>query len=312
MSTHHSDKRENTLDRFKAMSVVLAVVETGSLSAASRKLGMPLPTVSRKLSELEQHLKARLLVRSTRRLALTDSGRAYVEAARRILEDVGNAERAAAGEFSAPRGELVIAAPIVFGRLHVLPVVTEFLKEYPEVDVRLVLGDRIIDLLEDHVDVALRIGELGDSRLVASRVGSTRRVVCGSPVYFTEHGTPKQPRELGAHRCIAFEGAAANEPWLFRVEGSAVAVPIRPRLVVNTAEAALDAALAGVGLARVLSYQADPAVRSGQLVTALMRFAPAAVPVNLVHAAQRLAPLKLRAFLDFAASRLRERLQGSR
>ena len=169
------------MDRLEAMSILVAVVETGSLSAAGRRLGVPLPTVSRKLSELEAHLNARLLIRSTRKLALTDAGAEYLEACRRILEQVGDAERAASGEFSVPRGELVVTAPIVFGRLHVLPVVNAFLARFPEIDVRLVLSDRNLHLIDDHIDVAVRIGALADSNMVATRVGSVRSVVCGSP-----------------------------------------------------------------------------------------------------------------------------------
>jgi DNA-binding transcriptional LysR family regulator len=169
------------MDRLESMATLLAAVEAGSLSGASRKLGMPLATVSRKVSELETHLRVRLLNRSSRRLTLTDAGRSYVAACKRILEDIGAAERAAAGEYSAPRGELIMTAPIVFGRLHVLPVVIAFLEAYPEIDVRLALADRVINLLEDHVDLALRIGELPDSSLVATRLGAIRRVVCASP-----------------------------------------------------------------------------------------------------------------------------------
>ena len=176
------------MDRLEAMAVFLAAVEGGSLSSAGRQLGMPLATVSRKLSDLETHLKARLLNRSTRQLTLTDAGRDYLAACKRILEDVGEAERTAAGEFSEPRGELVVTAPIVFGRLHVLPVIAEFLSAYPEVDVRLVQGDRVLHLLDEHVDLAVRIGELPDSRLTATRLGATRRVVCASPAYLSAHG----------------------------------------------------------------------------------------------------------------------------
>ena len=160
------------MDRLEAMSVLLAAVDAGSLSAASRKLGSPLATVSRKVLELEAHLKTRLLVRSSRRLALTDAGRSYVAACRRILEDVGEAERAATGEYSAPKGDLLITAPIVFGRLHVLPIVADFLKIYPDINARMLLADRVVNLAEEQVDVALRIGELPDSSLVSSKVGS--------------------------------------------------------------------------------------------------------------------------------------------
>src|SRR4029453_13957177 len=172
------------MDRLAAMTTLLAAVEGGSLSAASRKLGMPLATVSRKVSELEAHLRTRLLHRTSRRLTLTDAGEAYVAACKRILEDIGEAERAAAGEYMAPRGDLTVTAPIVFGRLHVLPVVIEFLKTYPDIDIRVALADRVVNLREDDIALAIRIGDLPDSSLVATRVGAIRRVVCGSPAYF--------------------------------------------------------------------------------------------------------------------------------
>ena len=189
------------MDRLEAMSLLVAVAEAGSLSAASRKLGVPLPTVSRKISDLEAHLNTRLLTRSTRKLALTDSGAAYVAAARRILDEVSEAERAASGEHAAPRGDLVITAPVVFGRLHVLPVIAEFLAQWPEINVRLVLADRNLHLIDDHIDIAVRIGALADSALVATQVGAVRSVVCGSPAYFAAHGVPKRPEDLaGADR----------------------------------------------------------------------------------------------------------------
>lgn len=296
------------MDRLEAMTIFLGVVEGGSLSAAGRKLGMPLATVSRKLSDLEAHLKARLLHRSTRGLSLTDAGRDYLAACKRILEDVTEAERAAAGEFAEPRGELVISAPIVFGRLHVLPVINEFLGAYPEVDVRLAQGDRIVHLLDEHVDLAVRVGELPDSRLTATRLGGTRRVVCASPAYLSAHGAPTTPTELSGHRCISFDAMNAPDGWRFRVDGAELSVPVRARLQVNTAEAAIDAALAGVGLARVLCYQIAAAQRDGQLQRVLREFEPAPAPISLVYGGGARLPLKLRAFLDFATPRLRERL----
>ena len=223
------------MDRLDAMTVFLAVVDAGSLSAAGRRLGMPLATVSRKLAELEAHLGARLVNRSTRRLELTDPGRDYEQACRRILDDVDGAERAVAGEYDTPRGELAITAPIVFGRLHVLPVLNEFLRANAAVDVRLALGDRIAHLLDEHVDVAVRIGTLPDSRLNAVPLGTLRAVVCASAAYLKAHGTPRTPADLAAHRCITFE-ATFPGPWRF-ADGAAF-TPERPRLVVNTAEAA--------------------------------------------------------------------------
>jgi DNA-binding transcriptional LysR family regulator len=297
-----------TMDRLESMSTLLAAVETGSLSAASRKLGMPLATVSRKVSDLEAHLRTRLLNRTSRRLTLTDAGRSYVAACKRILEDIGEAERAVAGEYAAPRGDLMITAPIVFGRLHVLPVTVEFLKTYPDIDVRIALADRVVNLQEDDIDLAIRIGELPDSSLVATRVGTIRRVVCGSPAYFAGHGTPKSPGELSKHHCITFDGLTSPHSWRFLTGKSAVSVPIHSRLIVNTAEAAIDAAITGLGMTCVLSYQAAAALQAGTLSLALEKFEPVPSPVSLVYAGQGLLPQKLRAFLDFASPRLKARL----
>jgi len=297
------------MNRLDAMKVLLAAVDAGSLSSAGRKLGMPLATVSRKVSDLEETLKTRLLIRSTRQLTLTESGRGYVAACRRILEDVNEAERAAAGEYSAPRGELVVTAPVVFGRLHVLPVVVEFLLAYPDVQVRLALGDRTVNLVEDHVDLALRIGPLPDSGLVATNLGSIRRIVCASPAYLAEAGIPQHPRALTAHRSVSFELLASGDSWRFRVGRDDLVVPIRPRLTVSTAEAAIDAAIAGLGLTCVLSYQVEPALRAGQLSLVLETFEPPPLPVHFLYTSQGRLPLKLRALLDFAAPRLRARLQ---
>jgi len=296
------------MDRLEAMALLVAAVEAGSLSAAARRLRVPLATVSRKVSDLESRLRTRLLVRSTRRIALTDAGQAYVQACKRILEEVAEAERAAAGEYRAPRGDLVITAPIVFGRLHVLPIIAEFLKTNGEIDVRLVLADSVINLIEERVDVAVRIGELPDSSLVALPVGSVRFVVCASPAYFAARGVPQTPDELRGHDCISFEAIISAEMWRF-VEGrSESVIPVRSRLVVNTAEAAIDAAVAGVGVTRALSYQVADELRAGALALVLREFEPSAWPVSLIYAGGRLLPLKVRAFLDFAAPRLKAAL----
>ncbi len=296
------------MDRLESMSTLVAAVEAGSLSAASRKLGMPLATVSRKVSELEAHLRTRLVTRTSRRLTLTDAGRSYVAACKRLLEDIEEAERAASGEYSAPRGELIITAPIVFGRLHVLPVAMEFLKAYPDIDIRLTLADRLVNLLEERVDLAVRIGDLPDSSLVAMRIGSISRVVCGSPDYLAKRGTPKSLRELNTHDCITFEGLASADAWTFATGKSLVSVALHSRLVVNTAEAAIDAAIAGIGLTRVLSYQASIAIDAGKLAVVLREFEPPPWPVSLIYGGGRFLPLKLRAFLDFTAPRLKARL----
>jgi DNA-binding transcriptional LysR family regulator len=298
------------MDRLEAMSLLLSVVEAGSLSAASRKLGVPLPTVSRKISDLETHLNTRLLTRSTRKLALTDSGAAYLAAAKRILDEVSEAERAAAGEHAAPRGDLVITAPVVFGRLHVLPVIAEFLARWPEINVRLVLADRNLHLIDDHIDIAVRIGALADSALIASQVGAVRNVVCGSPAYFAAHGVPERPQDLSALAAVTFDPLSSSQPWIFRDPKSKreLRAPVRSRLSVNTAEAAIDGAAAGLGVTRVLSYQATQPVLDGRIQIVLAEYEPEPAPVSLIHAGHELTPLKVRMLLDFAAPRLRARL----
>ena len=293
------------MDRLEAMSVFVAVVAAGSFSAASRQLRMPLPTVSRKVAEIEAHLQAKLLVRSTRKLVLTEAGQAYIEDCKRILEAVTEAERGASGQYNAPQGELTVTAPIVFGRLHVMPVVTDFLRAYERVDVRLLLADRALNLIEDHVDLAVRIGSLPDSRLVASKVGQIRRVVCASPAYLQERGTPRTPQDLRQHDCATFAGLTDAGSWSFR-DGETVRV--HSRLSTSTAEAAIDATLAGIGLTCTLSYQIAEAVKAGRLQVVLKKFEPAPLPVSLIYVRESRITAKLRAFIDYAASRLRARL----
>jgi DNA-binding transcriptional LysR family regulator len=297
------------MDRLEAMSLLVTVVESGSLSAAGRKLGVPLPTMSRKLSDLEAHLNTRLLNRSTRRLSLTNAGADYVAASKRILEQVRDAERVATGEHISPRGDLVVSAPIVFGRLHVLPVINEFLADYRDISVRLVLSDRNVHLIDDQVDLAVRIGALRDSSMVATRVASVRRVVCASPSYLASHGTPKGPDDLSLHACVTFDVLTSSIAWSFARAGSRTerTVPIRSRLSVNTAEAAIDAAIAGVGLTRVLSYQAAKAVAEGTLAIVLTKYELEPLPVSLVHLGQTQLPAKTRALFDFLALRIRRR-----
>jgi len=295
------------MNRLDSMSILVAVVDSGSLSAAARRLGMPLATVSRKVAELESHLKTRLIQRTTRQLSLTEAGASYVAACRRILDEIAEAERAATGEYASPKGELVVTAPVVFGRLHVVPVVAEFLAHYPEIDVSLMLTDRVVHLMEEQADVAVRIGELPDSTLMATRVGTVRRVVCASPAYLATHGVPVKPRDLAAHQCITFEVLASTRAWVFGSGKSEVSVPVHSRFAVNTAEAAIAAAKLGVGLVRVLSYQVADAIRDNGLSIVLDTFESAPLPISLVHKGQTPLPLKLRAFLDFVAPRLRTR-----
>lgn len=295
------------MDRLEAMSILVAAVEAGSFTAASRKLDVPLPTVSRKVAELEAALKARLLIRTTRKLTLTDAGAAYIAAARRILDQVGEAERAAAGEYLVPRGDLAVAAPIVFGRLHVLPAVNAFLAAFPDINVQLALSDRNADLVGDQIDVAVRIGHLNESNMVAVRAGELRRMVCASPDFLKRLGTPPTPVSLADLPCVTF-GSNTIATWPFRSKRRAMPVRIHARLCVNTAEAAVDAALAGVGLTQLLSYQAADAVKEGRLKIVLREFETEPLPVHLVYPAQTHLPLKLRSFIDFALPRLKRGL----
>jgi DNA-binding transcriptional LysR family regulator len=295
------------VDRFDAIRTLLAAVDGGSLSAASRSLGMPLPTVSRKVSELEQHLGTQLVVRTSRKLVLTEAGTAFVSEGRAVLERLEEAERAAAGEYRAPRGDLLVTASIMFGKLHVTPIVLDFLAAYPEVNVRLVLADHVIDLLDNHVDAAVRIGHLSDTALVAAKVGEIRWLTCASPDYLARTGTPVTLGDLARHDCIAFEGLQMVRTWSFG-GGADRSVSFKPRFAVNTAESLIEAALAGIGIARLTSYQAAGAVLAGKLVPILRAFVPEPLPIHLVHPGQAMIPLKLRAFLDFARPRLKARL----
>ena len=296
------------MDRLDAMQVMLTAVECGSLSRASRKLGQPLATVSRKVSELESHLKADLLIRSSKGLELTPAGRTYITAAKTVLEQLNEAERAAAGEYTEPKGDLVVTAPTMFGRLHLLPVVTAFLTAFPEVSAELMLTDRVAHFLDDQVDVALRIGDLPDSNLIATRLGAVRRVTCASPAYLAPRATPAVPQDLVDHDVISFESVSSPTTWHYWLDGNEVAVLLRSRLSVNTIDAAIDAGLAGAGVIRTLSYQVTDHVRDHLLQLLLEGFEPTPRPVHLVYGKRNRLPLKLRAFVDFVVPRLRDRL----
>jgi DNA-binding transcriptional LysR family regulator len=259
---------------------------------------------------LERHLNTRLFVRAGRRLSLTEAGQMYVEACREILSQVSEAESRVSGEYRMPRGELTVTAPGAFGRLHLVPVVNQFLAAFPEITIRMNLTDRVINLVDDKVDVALRIGELPSTRQVAIRVGSIRRVVCGSPKYFANYGTPQTPEDLVRHMCVTFSTIHSGISWLFSSGGRPKKV-ISPtcRLHINSAEAAVDAAIAGIGMTNVLSYQAAQAVAEGKLQVILRDFEPAAIPVHLLHSRKGRLPLKMRRFLDFATPAIRRSLQ---
>jgi DNA-binding transcriptional LysR family regulator len=295
------------MDRTDAIAVFIAVADHGSFAAAARRLGRSPASVTRAVADLEARLGVRLLTRTTRAVSTTEAGQRFLGGAKRVLADLDEIERAAAGQGTAPRGELRLTAPILFGRLHVLPIVTEFLDRFPEVQAALALVDRPVDLVEEGLDVAVRIGALGESSAVATRVGALRRIVVASPDYLARRGTPQRPADLTDHDVVAFSGIAGVEHWVFREAAGDVNVAIRPRLVVSTAEAAIDAARAGFGLTRVLSYQAAGDVARGSLLRVLPGHEGDEVPIHLVYPGGRHPPPKLRAFLDFTTPRLRRR-----
>ena len=299
------------MDRFDAIRTLLAAVDGGSLSAASRNLRMPLPTVSRKVSDLELHLGTQLVVRTSRKLLLTDAGRAFVDSSRQVVEMLEDAERAASGEYRAPRGDLLVTASIMFGKLYVTPIAIEFLAAFPDINLKLVLADHVIDLVDNHVDAGIRIGRLPDSALVVSHIGDIHWVTCASPAYLSRRGAPSTPAELEAHDCLAFEGLERARDWRLGQGNTSQTISIRPRFAVNTAESLIDAATAGLGICRVTSYQAATALKSGGLVKVLTDFIPEPLPIHLVHAGQPMIPLKLRAFLDFAKPRLRAQIAAA-
>jgi DNA-binding transcriptional LysR family regulator len=296
------------MDRLESMSVIVAVAEAGSLSAASRRLGRPVPTISRKLAELETRLNTELFQRSSRHMTLTDAGRSYIDACRRIIEQVDDAEREVSGEYRAPTGELTVTAPWGLGHMHLVPIACEFLAEYPDIGLQLLLSDRVLSPSENSIDVAIRIGALPDSSMIATRIGSVRVVACASPLYLAARGRPATPGDLCNHDCITIDDVAAPRTWKFAKGRREIAAPIRSRLTVNTSEAAIEAAVAGAGIARVMSYKMAAAQRAGTLEIILDGFEQEPLPMHLVYPERRPVPLKLRAFLNWVTPRLKARL----
>jgi DNA-binding transcriptional LysR family regulator len=296
------------MDRLEAMSVIIAVNETGSISAASRRLKSPVATISRKVAELESRLKAQLFQRSSRRMTLTDAGRSYIDACKRIIEQVDDAEREVSGEYRIPRGEMAVTSPWGLGHTHLLPLAVEFLQAYPDISLRLMLTDRVVNTAEENIDIAIRVGVLPDSGMIATRIGSIRIVVCASPSYLEAHGRPKLLSDLARHDCITIDDHAMPLVWKF-VQGSRARIaPIRSRLCLNTSEAAVLAAIEGAGLTRVMSYKMDAATRTGKLAIVLEEFEPEPLPVHIIYAPRKPVPLKLRAFLNWMTPRLKDRL----
>ncbi len=286
------------MDRIDAMQAFVAVADLEGFAPAARKLGLSPSGVTRLVAALEERLGVRLLQRTTRLVALTDVGARYLERARRILADVDEAEGSVQDERSRPSGRLVVSAPIGFGRLHVGPVMSEYLKRYPEVSCDLRLSDRMINLVEDGVDLAVRIGHLADSSLVARHVGEMRRIVVASSGYLKSHGEPMTPEAIGSHQTIQFGAATAPPDWRFVRDGREVRVAPTPRFATNSADAAIQYAAQGGGLTRVLAYQAADAIERGRLKIVLAKFEPPALPIHIVYPTSRLLSAKVRTFID--------------
>lgn len=301
---------KNPVDRFQSISAFVAVAKAGGFSAAARQLGIPLATISRRVIDLEGELGVQLLHRSTRQVVLTETGQNFFATCQRVLDDLKDAEEAVTGEYRTPKGDMTVTAPMGFGRLHLQPVVLEFLAAYPEINLTLLLVDRVAQLVEEHIDLALRIAELPDSNMIARLLGHVKLVVSASPEYLERHGTPTHPSELMRHQCIAWSTLGPHNTWWFRESAAELKFPIRTRLATTSADSAIAAAHAGLGLVQTTSYQAEQGVRDGKLILVLRDFECAQTPVSLIYSRHRLLPLKLRAFIDFAAPRLTDRLRS--
>lgn len=293
------------MDRLREMEVFVAIIDHGSFTAASEKLGMSPPAVSRAVHSLEDRLGAQLLARTTRSVRATDAGVAYLEACRKVLDTITDAEAEVASDSERPVGTLTVSAPVLFGQRFIAPLINAYALRFPDVSVNAIYLDRPTRLLEEGVDVAIRIGHLGDSSTFAVRLGAVRRQTFASPLYLAEHGEPLHPRDLVDHPCISFTGVSQPLEWAFYENGSKTPVRLDPRMVVNLAPAAIAAAADGVGITQLLSYQAAPEVSAGNLKPILRAYEPESMPVNLLHVERRGRSGKIRSFVEFVTDTLR-------
>jgi DNA-binding transcriptional LysR family regulator len=297
--------REIAVDRLQALQVFIAVAEVESFAGAARRLGMSPPAVTRAVAALEERLGVQLLVRTTRFVRVTEAGARYLEDARRVLTEWEEADAAAAGINATPRGLLSVTAPVLFGKLYVMPIIGDYQSAFASTTVSALFVDRIVNLMDEGMDVGIRIGHLPDSSLRAIRVGHVRRVVVGAPAYFEQHGVPHTPQELVKHRIVASSAVLPTHDWVFNASGTKSTVRVQPRIVTNTNDGALEAARQGYGLTRLLSYQVAPQLVSQELRIVLQAYEDAALPVHVVHAEGRRGAAKVRSFVDLAVDRLR-------
>jgi len=302
------NSRNDMQDRFDALTIFVAVAERQSFAEAARQLSRSPASVTRAVAALEERLQTRLFNRTTRSVALTDAGVLYLDGCRRLLATYDELEAVKFAERAEPRGRINVTAPVMFGRLHVLPLVRSFLGDYPQVDVRLLLLDRVVSLVDEGLDLGVRIGQLPDSSLLAIRVGQVRRIVCADPQYLARHGVPATPRDLGGHSLVACTAVTPiPDRWSFHRPSGVISVAVTPRLVVNTTAAAVDATLDHLGLTCIRSYQAEPHAAAGRLQTVLVDYEPPPAPIHIVHPEGRHLPVKVRLFLDHAAEGLRRK-----
>lgn len=293
------------MDRLHLMSVFVAVAEAESFAGGARKLAMSPPAVTRAIAALEERLGVKLLTRTTRYVRVTEAGQRYLDDARRVIAAADEADEAAVGINAEPRGHLTITAPVLFGRMYVMPGITDYLQRYPDTTVSAMFLDRVVNMLEEGIDVGIRIGELADSSYKALRVGHVRRVICASPAYLAQHGIPQQPEDLAEHPIIVASSLSPTVEWKFMREGTPIAVRIKPRLTVTSNDAAIEAALRGTGITRLISYQIAPQLAAGELKVVLSEYEPARMPIHVLHREGRNASAKIRSFVDLIAERLR-------
>lgn len=293
------------MDRFHLLNVFVAVAEAESFAGAARRLRLSPPAVTRAVVALEERLGVRLLTRTTRVVRVTEAGARYLEDARRIMTEVDEADAAAAGVNAMPRGHLAVTAPVLFGKLYVMPVITEYQSTFEQTSVSALFVDRLVNLVEEGIDVGIRIGKLPDSSLRAIRVGQVRRVVVGAPAYFDEHGIPETPEDLARHRLVASSGVSPTNDWVFQSASGKRTVRVQPRIIVNTNDGPLEAARRGYGVTRLLSYQVAPQLASGELQAVLADYEDLDLAVHVVHREGRHGSAKARSFVDLAVERLR-------
>lgn len=290
------------MDRYTELQVFVAVAESEGFASGARKLGVSPPVATRAVADLEARLGIKLLTRSTRHVRLTDAGKRYLDDAKRILTDIAEADEAATGINGEPSGQLAVTAPVLFGKMFVLPGVIDFLNRYPKMEVNALFLDRVVNLLEEGLDVGIRIGELADSSMRAIRVGSVKRVVCTSPAYLARVGAPQHPDELLQHTIITANGLNASTEWKF---SNGINIRVKPRLSFATNDAAMEATIAGFGITRLLSYQIAPQLADGRLKVLLAEFEQTNIPIHVIHREGRYASAKIRSFVDLMVERLR-------